>query len=195
MARYQLQPIAPAESKQDLAKAQRAFAAKADAEARQFAIDFVVRAHGMNLATTKSLRYDPEFTRRDGVNKKGAIRIGPSAFAQNSPQLAAVTFHEIVHSDQFHFYEQNGIDFSTLNEKDEPVRVLIALDEYEGFYWPWRNRGVLGLSESQVAEFARELRLWQIEIDDEPTVVKARSARFNEARLPLIDHIKAGAKR
>jgi hypothetical protein len=191
VARYQLQSIPADAAKQDLARVKAAFAAKATAEDRQFAIDFLAKSHGMNLATTKSLRYDPKFTRRDGVNHKGVIRIGPKAFAQDAPQLAAIVFHEIVHSDQFKFYEQNGVDFSTLNERDEPVRVLIALDEYEGFYWPWRNRGVLGLSESQVAEFARELRLWQIEIDDAPTVAKAREARFNEARRPLMAKLPA----
>jgi hypothetical protein len=148
----------------------------------------------MNTATTKSLRYDAAFTRRDGTNKKGAIRIGPKAFSQNSSWLAAVTFHEIVHSDQFDFYEKQGVDFSTLNERDEPVRVMIALDEYEGFFWPWRNRGVLGLSDEQIASFARDIRLFQIEIDDEPTVAKARSAKFNEARLALIQRLKAGEK-
>jgi hypothetical protein len=182
-------------SKQDLGQLQAAFARNATAEQRQFAIEFVARAHGMNLATTKSLRYDAKFTRRDGINQKGAIRIGPSAFAQNGAQLAAIVFHEVVHSDQFHFYEQQGINFSTLDEHDEPVRILIALDEYEGFYWPWRNRGVLGLCNQQVAEFARELRLWQIEIDHEPTVAKARAARFNEARLPLIGRINAAVPR
>jgi hypothetical protein len=195
MARYQLQPFdVTSQSKQDLQQLQASFGRGATEEQRQSAIDLLVRAHGMNLATTKSLRYDKSFTRRDGSNAKGAIRIGPSAFAQDAPQLAAVTFHEIVHSDQFKFYGDHGVDFSTLSKGDEPVRVLIALDEYEGFYWPWRNRGVLGLSGAQQAEFERELRLWQVEIDDAPTVAKARAARFNEARLALIERLNAGRR-
>jgi hypothetical protein len=194
VARYQLQPVPADAAKQDLARVKAAFAAKASDEDRQFAIDFLVKSHGMNLANTKSLKYDPKFTRRDGENHNGVIRIGPKAFEQDGPQLAGVVFHEIVHSDQFKFYAQNGVDFSKLNKRDEPVRVLIALDEYEGFYWPWRNRGVLGLSEAQVAEFARELHLWQIEIDDAPTVAKAREARFNEARRPLMAKLAAAKK-
>lgn len=136
MADYQLRPIGLHEyGRHEMLIATAAFDAAASLDVRQRTIEFLARAHGMKLDATKSLRYDPAFTRRDGENVKGDIRIGPTAFRQDLPWLACVVFHETVHSDQFVFYDQNGMVFANHPPKAEPVRVLIALDEFEGFFW------------------------------------------------------------
>ena len=165
------------------------FDAKAEASSRQRTIDYLVRQHGINLATTKSLRYDSTLLTKAGVNLKGDIRIGPMAFAQGHCWLANVVFHEAIHSDQFHFYAQHKIELRNYPADSEPVRVQIALDEFEGFFWVWRNGRSLGLSAAQMAEMEREVRLWQIEIDDAETLQFVRTANFNDARLALFKRL------
>ncbi len=130
------------------------FTGNTDSNARQKAIDYLVRLHGINLATTKSLRYDSSFIERDGRNVKGNIRIGPLAFAQDKSWLANVVFHETVHSDQFLFYEKQGAG-SINPQNSQPERILVALDEYEAFYWAWFNQGALGLDAQQTLTRAR----------------------------------------
>jgi hypothetical protein len=187
MSRYTLRAIELTDyASHEMLLVTASFDPKASADIRQRAIDYLARKHGMDLANTKSLRYDPTFTRKDGMNTKGDIQIGPSAFKQDKAWLANVVFHESVHSDQFHYYDQNGMDFSKHSVNDEPVRVMIALDEFEGFYWTWRNAKPLGLSDAQTAELHREVQFWKIEIDDEETVGHAVRARFDAARLALI---------
>lgn len=164
-----------------------------DPAARQTAIDYLVRLHNIDLSNTKSLRYDAGFKEKDGRNVKGVIRIGPGAFLQDAPWLANVVFHETVHSDQFLTYDQQGV--GTIDpRRSEPERILVALDEYEAFYWAWFNRRALGVSKDQIAALERELSLWQIDIDDKATVEFARKAQFDTARLALIARIPAAGK-
>lgn len=187
MAQYHLRPIELHEyGRHEMLIATASFDTAASIDVRQRTIEFLARKHGMNLANTKSLRYDPTFTRRDGVNTLGDIRIGPSAFRQDRAWLANVVFHESIHSDQFAFYDRQGMVFSNYKPDDEPVRVMIALDEFEGFYWSWRNAAPLGLSDGQTAELFRELQLWKIEIDHPKTVEFALRGQFDQARLALI---------
>jgi len=162
------------------------FVDNAQPPARQRAVDNLIKLHGIDLKTTSSLRYDPTLTTRDGKNVNGDIRIGPGAFSQDSHWLANVVFHEVVHSDQFAYYADHGVQFGNRATKSEAERIMVALDECEGFYWPWRNSGALGLSADQQASLRREVGLWLIEIDDAPTVALARKGDFEQARLALI---------
>jgi hypothetical protein len=166
------------------------FDAKADVAARQRTIDYLVGIHGIVLTNTKTLRYDPALLTKDGENKLGNIRIGPKAFAQDHSWLANIIFHESIHSDQFAFYAKHSIDLNNYPKDSEPVRVLIALDELEAFYWSWRNATILNVSKSQMAEMEREVRLWQINVDDAETLKLARALKYNDARLALFKRLK-----
>jgi hypothetical protein len=187
VARYSLRAIKPSESNRtDLQAIVGGFASGASTAARQAAIDNLAKLHGMDLKTTKSLRYDATLTSRDGKNVKGDIRIGPGAFVQDYHWLANVVFHEVVHSDQFEFYAQHGVQFANQEAKSETERVIVALDECEGFFWPWHCSRALELSADQQSALRREVQLWLIEIDDKPTVDLARKGQFEQARLALI---------
>lgn len=161
------------------------FVSGAQPPARQRAIENLAKLHDMNLKTTKSLNFDPTLTSRDGRNVKGDIRIGPGAFNQDFHWLANVVFHEVVHSDQFAFYDAQGVQFGSQAAKEEE-RILVALDECEGFYWPWRNSNALGLDADQQSALRREVQLWLIEIGDAPTAELARKGQFEQARLAMI---------
>lgn len=198
MSAYHLRPIGiRGYASHEMLLVLRSFETTAIPNERQRTIEYLVRQHGINLTTTKSLRYDPTFTKRAGVNVKGDIRIGPLAFRQDRSWLANVIFHEVIHSDQFHFYARHGVVFGDREASSEAERVMVALDEYEGFYWPWRNSRALGLDETQRLSLEREVTLWQIEIDDPRTVAFARKGQFQAARLALVErqnqHLKRAA--
>ena len=165
--------------------------ANAKPAVRGLALKHLAALHGMDLTTTKSLRYDPALTSRDGINQNGAVRMGPGAFKQGHEWLAAVLFHEIVHSDQFQFYRRHGISFA--KPKNEPERILVALDECEGFYRPYRNSKALGLNAVQTQSFRREVQLWTVEIDDRETLRYVKRGAFQEARMALVKRL-AGQK-
>jgi hypothetical protein len=160
---------------------------------RQSAIQNLAKLHGMNLSSTTSLRYDQALTSRDGINQNGNVRMGPGAYKQDYHWLAAVLFHEIVHSDQFQCYRRFGISFA--KPKYDAERILVALDECEGFYWPWRNSQALGLSPQQAAALQREVQLWLIEIDDSESVASAKTGGFQKARAALIKRLEEEKKR
>lgn len=190
MGRYNLNAIPLREyGKYEMLRVIASFQAGANTADRQQTIDYLVRKHGIDLTTTKSVHYDPTFVRRPGENVNGDIRIGPHAFAQDASWLASVVFHEVVHSDQFAFYAKNGIVFGKRAVASEAERIMVALDEFEGFFWPWYNRSPLGLSKDQEVALTREVALWRIEIDDGPTVALANKGKFDEARLALIGRL------
>jgi hypothetical protein len=187
MARYALRAIKPSDADASgMREVVAGFASDASPAARLAAIQNLVKLHGIDLKTTKSLRYDATLTSRDGKNVNGDIRIGPGAFAQDYHWLANVVFHEVVHSDQFAFYAQNGVEFANEEAKSETERVMVALDECEGFYWPWYCSRALALSADQQSSLRREVQLWLIEVDEKATVELARKGHFEEARLALI---------
>ncbi len=159
----------------------------ANVDVRQKAIRHLASLHGMNLQTTKSLKYDQALTSRDGINQNGNVRMGPGAYKQDHSWLAAVLFHEIVHSDQFQFYGRHGVSFG--KPKYEAERILVALDECEGFYWPWRNSKALGLDAQQIGEFKREVQLWMVEIDDKDTLALVKAGDFQTAREALVKRL------
>ena len=165
------------------------FMRNAKAGVRQSALKGLATLHGMNLATTKTLRYDPSLTNRDGINQNGNIRMGPGAFKQDRHWLAAVLFHEVIHSDQFQFYGRHGISFA--KPKFESERILVALDECEGFFWPFHCSKALGLSAAQTNSFRREVQMWMVEIDDRETVAYARRGAFDRARRALVKRLAA----
>ena len=158
----------------------------AQAPARQRAIDGLVKLHGIDLKTTNSLNYDATLTTKEGRNVNGDIRIGPRAFSKDSSWLANVVFHEVIHSDQFAYYAANGVTFGQRAAKSEAERIMVMLDECEGFYWPWQNSSALGLSADQQAELRREVQLYLIDIGDAPTAELARKGQFEQARSALI---------
>jgi hypothetical protein len=162
------------------------FASGATPAARQTTVQNLAKLHGMDLKTTKSLRYDATLTSRDGKNVNGDIRIGPGAFKQDYHWLANVVFHEVVHSDQFEFYAQHGVQFANQEAKSETERVIVSLDECEGFFWPWYCSKALELSADQQRALRREVQLWLIDIGDKDTVELARKGHFEQARLALI---------
>jgi hypothetical protein len=187
MARYAVRAIKASEADSpDMRAVIAGFASGASPAARQAAIQNLMKLHAVDLKTTKSLRYDATLTSRDGRNLKGDIRIGPGAFTQDYHWLAGVVFHEVVHSDQFAFYADNGVAFANEEAKSDTERVMVALDECEGFFWPWYNSQSLGLSTSQQSALRREVQLWLIEIDEKATVELARKGQFEQARLALI---------
>jgi hypothetical protein len=166
----------------------------ADAMARQRTIDYLASMHKMDLKTTKSLMYDPKFTAEPAQNQEGHIHVGPSAFEQDAGWLAAVIFHEVVHSDQFHFYAGLGFKFSLQRPRPDVERMLVALDEYEGFYWAWRNSAALSLNKNQTLELDREVKLWRVDIGDEDDKAMQKmidAQKFNDARFAVIKKQRA----
>ncbi len=158
----------------------------ASAATRQRTIEMLIFLHGISRANTRSITYDPTFLAREGRNVKGDIRIGPEAFKKKDHRwLANVIFHESIHSDQFVWYDAKGFKFGSGNPTSTE-RILIALDEFEGFYWPWKNSAALDLSEDHQRELRREVDMWLIEIDHPPTQDLAKKADFEQARLNLI---------
>ncbi len=164
-----------------------------DVGARQKAIEFVALIHGIDLANTKSLRYQPSFAARDGRNVNRDIIIGPSAFVQDSAWLATVVYHEVVHSDQFLEYDKQGV--GSIDPKNSgPERVLVSLDEYEAWFSTLFNRTALGLNQTQIASVQRELALWMIDIGDESTKQLAQRKQFEAARTALIAQVLSARK-
>jgi hypothetical protein len=166
----------------------------ADAMARQRTIDYLASMHKMDLKTTKSLMYDPKLASVLAQNVKGHIHVSPSAFEQDASWLAAVILHEVVHSDQLQFYADQGFAFSPQTPQPELERMLFNLDEYEGFYWAWRNSAALSLSKKQSKELDREVELWRVDIGDEDDkdikkIIDDR--KFNDARLAIIKKRRA----
>jgi hypothetical protein len=174
-----------------------AFMQGAGAATRQNAIDILVRAHAMDLTATKSLIFDPKLKSPPGDNKNGQIRIGVQGFDQDLHWLAAIVFHETVHSHQFKFYADNGIVMANMNLDDEPVRMWRALDEFEAQFWPLSNAAALMLSTRQVKELQHLNALNRIDLDDgndkeiKPLV---DAAKFDAARLILIKRQLAASK-
>lgn len=199
MGQFSLRPISLGDfGRHAMLVVTAAFVDGATSDTRQSAIKHLANLHGMNLANTKSMRYDQTLA-KDGTNLDGDIRIGPGAFKQDYHWLAAVVFHETVHSEQFAFYAQNGVTFAAGQPpRSEPERIMIALDECEGFYWPWRNAKTLDLSQDQQNSLRREVQLWLIEIGDQTTADFVNKGQFDDARLALIKRMNsavAGGKK
>lgn len=155
---------------------------------RKQAIDALISLHGIDLKTTQSLDYDPAL-RQPGFNEYGKVRIGPSAFAQDYHWLAAIVFHEVIHSDQFDFYSSNGLDLSTLPRTAQPGierTMMKALDEYEAYLWVSRNSSALGLTDGQKSDIKSRLFHAKVDIYDEKTAAFASKGEFDAARLDLI---------
>jgi hypothetical protein len=161
----------------------------ADGATRQNAVDILVRTHAIDLSTTKSLIFDPKMKSPPADNNMGAIRVGVGGFEQDMHWLAAIIFHETVHSHQFKFYADNGIVMANMKIDDEPVRMWRALDELEAQFRVLSNAAALMLSTGQVKELRRLNGLNRIDLGDggdkeiKPLV---DAAKFDDARLVLI---------
>lgn len=166
-----------------------AFRQNADSTARETAIDYVVKAHGMSKAHTRTLVYDPTLS-LPGRNIRGDVRIGPLAFAQDQAWLAGVVFHELVHSPQYAYYASKGV--TQINPaRSETERLMIALDEYEAYWWSLQRAQALALSREQRAELRRRTQYALIDLDDPRAGALARQQRFDAARDVLIQYYKA----
>jgi hypothetical protein len=169
----------------------KSFDKKALPQQRQETIDYLIRQHKMNRVATKSLRYDTTL-QIEGQNVSRNICIGPLAFSDNSAWLANVIFHELIHSDQFHWYEQKGVNLVHREIDSEISRLMLALDEFEGYYWCYHNRSALGLNASQAKKLHHEKDLYSVDIDDEAIMRYVRRMDFYAARDLLIKRLHKG---
>ncbi len=168
-----------------------AFAKGADGAARQAAIDYVVRAHAFSKDHTKSLLYAASLD-QPGRNVGGHIRIGPQAFGQDLAWLAGVVFHELVHSPQYAYYASKGV--TQINPKrSEAERLMIALDEYEAYWWSLKRSAELALSQAQRSEIRRRAQFALIDLDDPKANSLAQQQRFDAARDELVRQYNSSA--
>jgi hypothetical protein len=166
-----------------------AFVRGADAAARQAVIDYVVSAHALTKDHTRSLLYAAELN-LPGRNIRGDIRIGPLAFEQDFAWLAGVVFHELVHSPQYAYYAVKGV--TQINpSRSDTERLMIALDEYEAYWWSLKRSVELSLSQEQQAEIRRRAQFALIDLDDPKAKSLAQSQRFDAARDELIARYRA----
>jgi hypothetical protein len=161
-----------------------AFVKGADATVRQVAIDYVVSAHALSQDHTRSLLYAANLN-RPGRNVAGNIRIGPLAFEQDLAWLAGVVFHELVHSPQYAYYAAKGVTQIDPN-RSETERLMIALDEYEAYWWSLKRSVELALSPEQQAEIRRRAQFSLIDLDEPKVNRLAQSQQFDAARDELI---------
>ena len=166
-----------------------AFLEGADAAGRQVAIDYVVTAHALGTASTKSLLYSKSLN-QPGRNIGGNIQIGPSAFEQDLAWLAGVVFHELVHSPQNAYYASKGVTGIDPN-RSETERRMIALDEYEAYFWTLQRAGELALSAEQQAEIRKRARFALVDLDEPKAKSLAQGQRFDAARDELIRQYNA----
>lgn len=161
-----------------------AFTKGADAATRQTAIDYVAKAHAFSKDHTKTLVYDSSLT-VPGRNIRGDIRIGPLAFDQDQCWLAGIVFHELVHSPQYAYYATKGV-LQIDPKRSEVERRMIALDEYEAYWWSLQRSVVLGLTQVQQAEIRRRAQHALIDLDDSKLQALAQAQRFDAVRDELI---------
>jgi hypothetical protein len=166
-----------------------AFRKDAGADARQTAIDYVVTAHAFSKDHTKSLSYASDLD-LPGRNIRGEIRIGPQAFEQDQAWLAGIVFHELVHSPQYAYYASKGV--AQIDPKrSETERLMIALDEYEAYWWSLKRSVELSLSPAQQAEIRRRAQFALIDLDDPKASGLAKQQQFDAARDDLIRRFKS----
>jgi hypothetical protein len=166
-----------------------AFMRGASAAARQAAIDYVVMAHAFSKDHTESLFYAPSLN-QPGRNVAGQIQIGPQAFAEDRAWLATVVFHELVHSPQYAYYAAKGV--TQINPaRSEPERLMIALDEYEAYWWSLKRCAELSLSQAQQTELRRRTQFALIDLDDRKINSLAKQQQFDAARDALIERYSA----
>jgi len=164
-----------------------------DATWRQVAIDYVASAHGFSKEQTKTLLYDGGLN-QPGRNIRGDVRIGPQAFEQDEAWLSGVVFHELVHSPQYAYYSARGVP-QIDPRRSETERLMIALDEYEAYWWSLRRAAELGLSSQQQAEIRRRAEFALIDLDDRKVNDLARQQQFDGARDELIRRFKVAPAR
>lgn len=166
-----------------------AFSKNADAKLRQVAIEYVVNAHAFSTAHTKSLKYNAAL-KLPGRNIGGVIEIGPAAFEQDQEWLAGIVFHELVHSPQYAYYAGKGVT-KIDPTRSETERLMIALDEYEAYWWSLNRSVELRLSAAQQAEIRRRAQYALIDLDDAKVQNHARRQRFDAGRDELIGRYTA----
>ena len=161
-----------------------AFTKSATAAHRQVAIEYVVTAHAFSKSHTKSLNYSATL-RLPGRNIAGVIEIGPAAFEQDQAWLAGIVFHELVHSPQYAYYAAKGVT-KIDPTRTETERLMIALDEYEAYWWSLKRSVELTLSVAQQSEIRKRARFALIDLDDTKLQSLAQSQRFDAGRDELI---------
>jgi len=142
-----------------------AFNKGADPAVRQEVIDYVVTAQAFSKDSSKTLVYAAGL-KQPGRNVAGDIQIGPPAFEQDLPWLAGVVFHELVHSPQYAYYASKGVT-QIDPTKSETERRMVALDEYEAYWWSLKRSVELALSSTEQSEIRRRAAFAFIDLDDE----------------------------
>lgn len=170
-----------------------AFTKGASVLSRQTAIDYVVTAHGFSKDHTRTLVYDSSLD-LPGRNIRGEIHIGPQAFEQDLAWLSGIVFHELVHSPQYEYYASKGVT-QIDPARSDTERLMIALDEHEAYWWSWKRRVELGLSEQQQIEIRRRTQFALIDVDSKPVNDLARQQKFDGARDLLIQSYKNASGR
>ena len=166
-----------------------AFGRGAGVTTRQVAIDYVVTSHAFSKGHTRTLLYAADLT-LPGRNIRGDIRIGPLAFEQDLAWLAGIVFHELVHSPQYAYYASKGV--TQINpSRSETERLMIALDEYEAYWWSLRRSAELALSQEQQSEIRRRAQFALIDLDDPKAKSLAQTQRFDAARDELMRRYSA----
>jgi hypothetical protein len=142
----------------------------------------------MSMNHTKSLVYAANLN-QPGRNVAGNIQIGPAAFEQDLAWLAGVVFHELVHSPQYAYYASKGVT-QIDPTRSEPERLMIALDEYEAYWWSLKRSAELSLSAQQQNEIRRRAQFALIDLDEPKANRLAQSQQFDAARDELIRQYK-----
>lgn len=154
---------------------------------RQQAVESVAIVHKINLSNVISLTYDTLLKDRGETNAKREVRVGPSAFSQNVAWLANVVLHEAIHADQFRYYSDKNASEKIRKAKRILQKQIVALDEFEAYYFCWRHEKTLNLSENQTLYLLKQIRLAAVDIDDANLNGLAKKGKFAEARKLLLD--------
>ncbi len=118
--------------------------------------------------------------------------IGPQAFEQDMAWLAGIVFHELVHSPQYAYYAERGVP-QVNPKRSETERLMIALDEYEAYWWSLKRSVELALSSAQQNEIRRRAQYAFIDLDDSTIGSLAQKQQFDAARDELIRRYNAKA--
>lgn len=167
----------------------RALERSAAAGTRNSAVTSITVVHGINLNNVQSLSYDPQLTDAGKTTYDRQVSIGPLAFAQDRAWLANIVLHEAIHADQFSDYARHGLLERIKTANKDLQRQIVALDEFEAYFFSWRHRKTLRLSDKQVHTLRHRMRIYAVDIDDDELNALAYRGRFAEARRRLVSRL------
>jgi len=157
----------------------------ADTDRRQKAINIVTEAYKIDLCNTTELLYDKDLMDAGSTSVNRSIKIGSTAFDQDTAWLTNIILHETIHANQFKYYQDLGL----LTGKTLNNRQVKALDEFEAYYIGWYYKKELGLKEKQIRFLKHRMRLNEIDISDNKIVRLAKKGQMNKARILLLSKL------